>query len=73
MTETERPVAGWLEAEGWEVRLQPVAEHFVHIDVVVAMLGPKLAAVCLEVAEEGLVAWLRSKAIELSPSPTGTR
>jgi len=50
---------------GWEVRLQPIPEHYVHIDVLVAMLAPKLAAVCLDAADDALVAWLRAKQIEL--------
>ena len=40
-----RQVAEWVAAEGWEVRLQPIAEHYVHIDLMVCMLAPKLAAI----------------------------
>lgn len=62
-----RQVAGWLEAEGWEVRLQPIAAHYVHIDLMVCMLAPKLAAVCLDTTDDGVIDWLRSKRIELEP------
>jgi N-dimethylarginine dimethylaminohydrolase len=62
-----RQVGGWLEAEGWEVRLQPIAEHYVHIDLMVCMLAPKLAAVCLDTTDEGVISWLREKRIELVP------
>lgn len=62
-----RQVGGWLEAEGWEVRLQPIAEHYVHIDLMVCMLAPKLAAVCFDTTDDGVIAWLRSKGIELIP------
>ena len=44
---------------GWEVRIEPIPSHFVHIDVLVSMLAPKLAAVCVEAASTGLVRWLR--------------
>ena len=62
-----RQVAGWLEADGWEVRLQPIDPHFVHVDVLVCMLGPRLAAVCLDVADAALVGWLESKQVEIVP------
>jgi len=62
-----RQVAGWLEAEGWEVRLQPIDEHFVHMDVLVCMLGPKLAAVCVEAVDAGTLAWLKGKGVEVVP------
>jgi N-dimethylarginine dimethylaminohydrolase len=60
-----RQLAGWLEAEGWEVRIEPIPGHFVHIDVLVSILAPKLAAVCVESASGGLVAWLRGKGFEI--------
>ncbi len=62
-----KQVAGWFEDEGWEVRLAPIAEHYVHIDLMVCMLGHKLAAVCLETTDEGIVDWLKSKSIEIVP------
>jgi N-dimethylarginine dimethylaminohydrolase len=62
-----RQAAGWLEADGWEVRLQPIDPHFVHVDVLVCIIGPGLAAVCLDVADDALVAWLESKQIEIVP------
>ncbi|HXV52419.1 MAG TPA: arginine deiminase family protein [Solirubrobacterales bacterium] len=60
-----RQLAGWLEAEGWEVRIEPIPGQFVHIDVLVSILAPKLAAVCVESASGGLVAWLRAKGFEI--------
>lgn len=62
-----KQVAAWLEAEDWEVRLAPIAEHYVHIDLMVCMVAPKLAAVCLDTTEEGVVEWLRAKGIEIVP------
>ena len=68
---TEEPaakqVAGWFEAKGWEVRLAPIAEHYVHIDLMVCMLGHKLAAVCLDTTDDAIVEWLESKSIEIVP------
>jgi N-dimethylarginine dimethylaminohydrolase len=65
--QSARQVGSWFEAEGWEVRLQPIAEHYVHIDLMVCMLGPKLAAVCLETTDDDVLDWLRGKGIELVP------
>lgn len=62
-----RQVQGWFEAKGWEVKLAPIAEHYVHIDLMVCMLAEKLAAVCLETTDPEIVAWLESKKIELIP------
>jgi N-dimethylarginine dimethylaminohydrolase len=60
-----RQLAGWHEAEGWEVRIEPIPAQWVHIDVLVSVLAPKLAAVCVEAASGGLVAWLRAKGFEI--------
>ena len=56
-----RQVAGWLEAEGWEVRVERIPPHFLHIDVLACMLGEKLAAVCVEQASTGFVRWLEEQ------------
>ena len=58
-------LAAWIEAEGWEARIEPIPGHFVHIDVLVAIVAPKLAAVCVEVASHGLVGWLRDRGFEV--------
>jgi N-dimethylarginine dimethylaminohydrolase len=58
-------LAGWLREDGWEVRIEPIPGQFVHIDVLVSILAPKLAAVCVEAASGGLVAWLRAKGFEI--------
>jgi N-dimethylarginine dimethylaminohydrolase len=60
-----RQLAEWMQADGWEVRIEPIPGQFVHIDVLVSILAPKLAAVCVEAASAGLVAWLRGKGFEL--------
>lgn len=60
-----RQVAGWLEALGWEVRIQPFDPHFVHIDVLTCVVAPGLAVICEEAAPPGLADWLRAKGLEL--------
>jgi N-dimethylarginine dimethylaminohydrolase len=62
-----RQLAGWLEQEGWEVRVERIPPHFLHIDVLACMLGEKLAAVCVEQASTGFVRWLESKNVEIVP------
>ncbi len=62
-----RQVQAWFEAKGWEVKLAPIAEHYVHIDLMVCMLAEKLAAVCLETTDPEIVNWLESKGVELVP------
>jgi N-dimethylarginine dimethylaminohydrolase len=68
---TQEPAAqqvkAWLEPKGWEVKLAPIAEHYVHIDLMVCMLAPKLAAVCLDTTDDWILDWLKSKKIELVP------
>ncbi len=72
---TQRPAAeqvrGWLEEQGWQVRLQPFDPHFVHIDVIVCMVAPGLAAICEEAAPDGLAEWLRAMDVELLPVTYG--
>jgi N-dimethylarginine dimethylaminohydrolase len=59
----------WFEAEGWEVKLTDIDPFYVHIDLMVVMLAPKLAAVCLESTDPDVVEWLRSKSIEIVAVP----
>ena len=62
-----RQVGGWMEREGFEVKYAPIDEFYVHIDLMVCMLRPKLAAVCLDTTDPEIVAWLKSKRIEIVP------
>jgi N-dimethylarginine dimethylaminohydrolase len=62
-------LAAWFEAEGWEARVEPIPGVFVHIDVLMAVVAPKLAAVCVELVSSGLVAWLRGKGFEILDVP----
>ena len=58
-------LAGWFREDGWEARVQPFPDRYVHIDVLVAVLGEKLAAVCSEVLPSGAVEWFRAKGFDL--------
>ena len=62
-----RQVGGWLTAEGIEVKYAPIDEYYVHIDLMVCMLAEKLAAVCEETTDPGIVAWLKGRGIGIVP------
>ena len=64
-----RQLAGWFEAEGWEARVEAIPGVFVHIDVLVAIVAPRLAAVCTEVVSTGLVRWFADKGFEIVDVP----
>jgi N-dimethylarginine dimethylaminohydrolase len=64
-----RQLAGWFEAEGWEARVEPIPGIFVHVDVLLAIVAPKLAAACTEVVSGGLVRWLEQKGYEVLDVP----
>ena len=64
-----RQLAGWLAEDGWEVRVEPIPERFVHIDVLLAVLAERLAAVCADVLSGGFVTWLRDRGFELIEVP----
>ncbi len=62
-------LAGWLRAEGWEVRVEPFDEHFLHLDVLFCMAAPGLAVACLDVLPEAFTAWLADRGIRCLPVP----
>lgn len=61
--------AGWLRAEGWEVRIEPFDEHFLHLDVLFCMAAPGLAVACLDVLDPDFVAWLKGRGIRCLDVP----
>lgn len=61
--------AGWLRAEGWEVRIEAFDEHFLHLDVLFCMAASGLAVACVEVLADEFVAWLRGHGIRCVPVP----
>jgi N-dimethylarginine dimethylaminohydrolase len=64
-----RQLAAWFEAEGWEARVEPIPGVFVHIDVLMAVVAPRVAAVCVDLVSAGLVAWLRAKGFDIIEVP----
>jgi N-dimethylarginine dimethylaminohydrolase len=67
--ESARQVASWFEAEGWEVRIAFIDEYYVHIDLMVVPVAPKLTAVCLACTEPAVVDWLKGKGHEIIDVP----
>ncbi|MEO6298344.1 MAG: dimethylarginine dimethylaminohydrolase family protein [Paracoccaceae bacterium] len=67
--EGARQVQSWFEAEGWETRLAFIDEYYVHIDLMVVPIAPKLTAVCLACTEPGIVNWLKAKGHEIIDVP----
>ncbi len=61
--------ADWLEDHGWEVRLQPFAAHFLHLDLLFCMVADGLAVACLDVLDPDLIGWLRGRQIHLIDVP----
>ena len=61
----------WFEAEGWECRLIPIAEHFLHLDLLISMVNERLALVCTDVVEQDTLDWLTGLGIEPVPTSYG--
>ena len=62
-----KQIGGWMEKEGWEVKYAPIDEFYVHIDLMVCMVGEKCAAVCLDTTSDDVLNWLKSRKIEMIP------
>ena len=60
--------AGWFAAQGWETRLVPFAEHFLHLDVLFCMATPRLAVACIEVLGEDFEHYLAERQIRVIPA-----
>ncbi|KXF77023.1 amidinotransferase [Paramesorhizobium deserti] len=67
--EGARQVESWFRKEGWETRLAFIDEYYVHIDLMVVPIAPKLTAVCLACTEPGIVDWLKNKGHEIVDVP----
>ena len=59
--------AGWLRAEGWEVRVEGFDEHFLHLDVLFCMAAPGLAVACLDVLPDDFAGWLAERGVRCVP------
>jgi N-dimethylarginine dimethylaminohydrolase len=60
-----RQLAGWLADDGWEVRVEPIAERWVHIDVLIGLVAERLVAAAVDALSHGFVTWLRERGFEL--------
>jgi len=58
-----RQLAGWFEQRGWEVRIEPFPEHFLHLDVLFCMAADGLAVACLDALSDDFARWLASHKI----------
>jgi N-dimethylarginine dimethylaminohydrolase len=58
-------LAGWLREDGWEVRVEPLAERWVHIDVLVGVVAERLVAAAVDALSHGFVSWLRGRGFEV--------
>lgn len=67
--EGARQVESWFRREGWETRLAFFDEYYVHIDLMVVPIAPRLTAVCTACTEPGIVDWLKRKGHELIDVP----
>jgi N-dimethylarginine dimethylaminohydrolase len=54
---------GFFAAQGWEVKLVPFAEHFLHLDVLFCMAAPGLVVACIDVLGEDFEAFLADRQI----------
>src|SRR5262245_4910796 len=62
-------LAGWLEDDGWEVRVEPIAERWVHIDVLVGLVAERLVAAAVDALSYGFVNWLQGRGFEIIEVP----
>ena len=59
--------AKWFADEGWQTYTVPMAEHFLHLDVIFCMVADGLALACVDVLDDSFLAWLDNNAIRLIP------
>jgi len=64
-----RQLAAWFIEEGWEARVEPIPGVFVHIDVLMAVVAERVAAVCSEHLSAGLIRWLEARRFDLLEVP----
>jgi N-dimethylarginine dimethylaminohydrolase len=62
-----RQVAGFLESVGWEVRLVPFDDHFLHLDVIFSMAAEGLALACPDALPDDFLGWLAERQIRVIP------
>jgi N-dimethylarginine dimethylaminohydrolase len=57
--------AGYFTEQGWEAKLVPFAEHFLHLDVLFCMATPRLAVACIDVLGEDFAKFLEDRQISV--------
>ena len=57
--------ARWFEDAGWEARLEPFSEHFLHLDVLFCMAAEGLAVACIEALGDPFADWLKAHGIRV--------
>lgn len=67
-TDGARQFCDWFAAAGWETRVQPFPEHFLHLDVLFCMAADGLAVACPDVLPDDLLAWLQGHGIRIVPA-----
>jgi N-dimethylarginine dimethylaminohydrolase len=61
-------LAAWFAAEGWEARIVPLPEHFLHLDVVFCMAAEGLAVACPDAFDDDFLQWLAERQIRVVPA-----
>jgi N-dimethylarginine dimethylaminohydrolase len=59
--------AALFRRHGWEVLVYAYDPHFLHLDTIFCMLDPHRALACVDVLDEGFLAELAARGIELIP------
>src|SRR5690606_9635667 len=59
--------AARFEAEGWDVLTCRFDEHFLHLDTIFCMVDARSALACVDVLDDGFLAALAQRGIELLP------
>lgn len=62
-------VRAWVEAEGWEFVVYEFDPYFLHLDVMMAILDDRIAAVCVDAVEAHLIDWLNARRFEIVEVP----
>jgi arginine deiminase len=57
--------AGFFAEQGWETKLVPFAEHFLHLDVLFCMATPRLAVACIDVLGDEFERFLNDRQISV--------
>lgn len=59
--------AGWFAEAGWETRVIPFAEHFLHLDVIFSMVADGLAIAVTDVIDDAHLDWFTAAGIRILP------